>query len=103
MERSRIAEFDDLRLVAVYDSVNAYAPGTQPDFCLQLAAELGARAIVDLGCGTGLVTCALARAGYELTGIDPAPGMLAIARTAPAVNGCVGSTVTPPTCRRRER
>ena len=71
MERSRIAEFDDPRLVAVYDSVNAYAPGTQPDFCLQLAAELGARAIVDLGCGTGLVTCALARAGYELTGVDP--------------------------------
>lgn len=81
MERSRIAEFDDPRLVAVYDSVNAYAPGTQPDFCLQLAAELGARAIVDLGCGTGLVTCALARAGYQLTGVDPAMGMLAIART----------------------
>ena len=60
MERARIAEFDDPRLVAVYDAVNAYAAGTQPDFCLQLAAEIGARAIVDLGCGTGLVTCALA-------------------------------------------
>jgi SAM-dependent methyltransferase len=48
---------------------------------VQLAAELGARVIVDLGCGTGLVTCALARAGYDLTGVDPAPAMLAIART----------------------
>ncbi len=83
MERGRIAEFDDPRLVAVYDSVNAYAPHTQPDFCLQLAAELGARTIVDLGCGTGLITCALSRAGYQLTGVDPAPGMLAIARTRP--------------------
>ena len=81
MERARIAEFDDPRLVAVYDAVNVYAPDTQPDFCLQLAAEIGAHAIVDLGCGTGLVTCALARAGYALTGVDPAPGMLAIART----------------------
>ena len=81
MERARIAEFDDPRLVAVYDAVNAYAPDTQPDFCLQLAAEIGAHAIVDLGCGTGLVTCALARAGYAATGVDPASGMLAIART----------------------
>ena len=60
MERARIAEFDDPRLVAVYDAVNAYAAHTQPDFCLQLAAEIGAHAIVDLGCGTGVVTCALA-------------------------------------------
>jgi SAM-dependent methyltransferase len=41
------------------------------------------RTIVDLGCGTGLVTCALARAGYRVTGVDPAPRMLAIARTRP--------------------
>jgi hypothetical protein len=27
-----VAEFNDPRLVAVFDSVNAYDPGSQPDF-----------------------------------------------------------------------
>ena len=51
-----IAEFTDPRLVAVYDTINAYDAGTQPDFISRLAAELRATAIVDLGCGTGLIT-----------------------------------------------
>ncbi|MGH9014393.1 MAG: class I SAM-dependent methyltransferase [Acidimicrobiia bacterium] len=50
---------------------------------MQLAAELGAASIVDLGCGTGLITCELARQGYRLTGVDPAPAMLDIARHRP--------------------
>jgi SAM-dependent methyltransferase len=73
-------EFTDSRLVAVYDTLNAYAKGTQPDFYLSLAAELRATSIVDLGCGTGLITCALADAGFQMTGIDPAPALLAQAR-----------------------
>jgi SAM-dependent methyltransferase len=75
-----IAEFSDPRLVAIYDTVNAYAPETQPRFYAQLATELGATSIVDLGCGTGLITCELARQGYRLTAVDTAPAMLAIAR-----------------------
>jgi SAM-dependent methyltransferase len=35
---------------------------------------------VDIGCGTGLITRALAAEGYRMTGVDPAPGMLEIAR-----------------------
>ena len=50
-----IVEFTDPRLVAVYETVNAYEPGTQPEFYLGLAAEVGARSVVDLGCGTGLI------------------------------------------------
>jgi 2-polyprenyl-3-methyl-5-hydroxy-6-metoxy-1,4-benzoquinol methylase len=33
--------------------------------------------ILDLGCGTGTYAVALAQAGFTVTGIDAAPGMLA--------------------------
>lgn len=75
-----IAEFADPRLVEIYDAVNAYGPNTQPRFYSELAAEIGARSIVDLGCGTGLITRELAGQGYRMTGIDPAPAMIDRAR-----------------------
>jgi SAM-dependent methyltransferase len=75
-----IAEFDDPRLVAIYDTINAYGPGEQPDFYGHLAADIGARTIVDLGCGTGLLTREMAGRGYTMTGIDPSAEMLAVAR-----------------------
>jgi len=73
-------EFSDPRLVAVYETVNAYRPGTQPDFYSGVAAEIGANTIVDLGCGSGLITRDLARRGYRMIGIDPAPAMIDLAR-----------------------
>jgi SAM-dependent methyltransferase len=78
-----IAEFDDPRLVAVYETVNEYDLGTQPDFCRELAIEIDATTIVDVGCGTGLITRELARLGYRMIGVDPAPAMLEIARRRP--------------------
>ena len=78
-----IVEFTDPRLVAVYETVNAYEPGSQADFYLGLAAEVGARSVVDLGCGTGLLTRELALQGYEVTGVDPAPAMVEVARSRP--------------------
>jgi len=36
-------------------------------------------AIIDLACGTGTIALALARLGYDLTGIDPSPDMLSVA------------------------
>jgi len=75
-----IAEFNDPRLVAIYDDVNAYGPGEQPDFYAALAAELGARTVLEIGCGTGMVAADLARRGFEVTGIDPSEEMLAVAR-----------------------
>jgi SAM-dependent methyltransferase len=81
-ERS-LAEFTDPRLVAIYEAVNAYRPGTQPAFYVGLAAELGARSIIDLGCGTGLITRELAGLGYDVVGVDPSEEMLAVARRQP--------------------
>ncbi len=51
-----IPEFTDPRLVAVYDALNQYPRKTQPEFYAQLARDVDARLIVDLGCGTGLIT-----------------------------------------------
>ncbi len=78
-----IAEFDDPRLVAIYESVNEYDLGTQPDFCRELATEIHATTIVDVGCGTGLITRELARLGYHMIGVEPSPAMLEIARRRP--------------------
>jgi SAM-dependent methyltransferase len=78
-----ITEFDDPRLVAIYDTINAYGPGEQPDFYAQLAVDIGARTVVDLGCGTGLLTRAMAGRGFAMTGIDPSAEMLAVARRGP--------------------
>jgi SAM-dependent methyltransferase len=71
----------DPRLVALYDIENAR--GADTDFYLQLATDLDARTILDLGCGTGLLTREFATAGRQVIGVDPAPAMLAIARRAP--------------------
>jgi SAM-dependent methyltransferase len=78
---STIAEFNDPRLVAVYDTVNPYERETQPDFYRSLAHDLGASTVVELGCGTGQVACALAADGFRVIGVEPSAAMLAVART----------------------
>lgn len=73
------AEFYDPRLVDLYDQVNPvdeYAP-----FVLATATRLGSRNVVDLGCGTGLLTQRLIDAGFEVTGIEPSGPMLDRARS----------------------
>ncbi|MGB0388108.1 MAG: class I SAM-dependent methyltransferase [Ardenticatenaceae bacterium] len=69
------------RLVALYDIENLH--GADTDFYIRLAADLDARRILDLGCGTGLLTRQLAVDGRHVTGIDPASAMLAVARRQP--------------------
>lgn len=73
--------YTDPRLVALYDTLNPFAADTE--FYLTLAASLQAGYIVDIGCGTGLLTCELARRGHTVTGIDPARAMLDVARRRP--------------------
>ena len=71
----------DLRLVNLYDIENTR--GADTDFYVRLAAELDARTVVELGCGTGRQTLELLADGRRVIGVDPAPAMLAVARQKP--------------------
>lgn len=73
--------FDESRLAAVYDPLDP--DRSDLDVYDALAAELVARSVLDIGCGTGTFACLLARRGLEVTGIDPAAAMLAVARAKP--------------------
>ena len=73
--------YTDPRLVELYDSANTR--GADTDFYVRLAAELDAHTILDLGCGTGLLTRELAVDGRQVSGVDPAAAMLAFARRQP--------------------
>lgn len=73
--------YTDPRLVELYDHDNPR--GVDTDFYLALAAELQAKRIIDLGCGTGLLTCELVTGERQVTGIDPSPAMLAVAQRKP--------------------
>jgi 2-polyprenyl-3-methyl-5-hydroxy-6-metoxy-1,4-benzoquinol methylase len=64
------------RLAEIYDLDNPWAEDT--DFYLALAGP-GPSRVLDLGCGTGTLCCALAQRGHRVTGVDPASPMLAIA------------------------
>jgi SAM-dependent methyltransferase len=70
--------YTDPRLAALYDLENSGRDDV--DFYLALADDLGARDVIDLGCGTGVLAVDLAARGHEVVGIDPADAMLAIAR-----------------------
>src|SRR6185312_4638644 len=75
----------DPRLVELYDHDNPR--GADTDFYLRLAVTLDARHILDLGCGTGLLTREFADVeGRFVMGVDPAPAMLAVARRQPGAD-----------------
>lgn len=66
----------------LYDAENIWS--ADDEFFLAFANERSASRILDLGCGTGRLTLALAAAGHEVTGVDPHPGSLAAARSKAA-------------------
>jgi len=47
---------------------------------VDIAAALGARRALDVGCGSGPLFAPLAQRGVQVTGIDPAPAMVTLAR-----------------------
>jgi SAM-dependent methyltransferase len=52
---------------------------------------------LDVGCGTGALAARLARAGYDVVGVDPSDGMLEILRAkAPEVDAVRGSGTSLP-------
>ena len=70
-------QFSDPRLASLYDLGNAGSEDR--DFYLALAPEAPID-ILDLGCGTGLLCHAYAKAGHRVVGVDPAAAMLDMAR-----------------------
>lgn len=73
------ALFEDPRLVALYDALEGERLDLPP--YVALVEELGARTVLDLGCGTGELAVRLARIGVAVTGVDPAAASLDVART----------------------
>ena len=72
-----VADYDR-RLIELYDVDNPDGP--DHDYFRLLAQELDARSILDLGCGTGILTVTFAHEGREVVGADPSPAMLGFAR-----------------------
>jgi 2-polyprenyl-3-methyl-5-hydroxy-6-metoxy-1,4-benzoquinol methylase len=77
-------EFDDPRIAAVYDILDA--DRSDLDVYASIVTELGATSVLDLGCGTGIFAIRLAAGGLEVTGVDPAGAMLAVARAKPGAD-----------------
>jgi SAM-dependent methyltransferase len=89
MERPRHYQ-DGGPSVDFYDVRERGGPGTILDgdieFYLAQARKTGGP-ILDLACGTGRVALPLALAGFQVTGIERASGMLAIARAKQRASG----------------
>ena len=67
-------------IAEIYDVAN---PCGQDGFFYLSLAEPRPCSVLDLGCGTGVLCCALAERGHRVTGVDPAAAMLAVARRKP--------------------
>jgi SAM-dependent methyltransferase len=92
-------QFSDARLAALYD---AFCPwDSRDDFRFYLPMVMSARAVLDVGCGTGALLHAARQSGHagRLCGLDPAAGMLAQARQRTDiewVQGDLASAAWPP-------
>ena len=72
------ALFDEPRLAQVYDLLDP----DRMDLAVYAALvdELGARSVLDVGCGTGTLACLLAARGLQIVAVDPAGASLDVAR-----------------------
>ena len=76
--------FADRRLAAVYDPLDP--DRSDLDAYAAVATELGARTVLDLGCGTGTFAVLLAARGFDVTGVDPAAASIDVARAKPGAD-----------------
>lgn len=73
--------FEHPRLAAVYDALD---PDRRDlDVYAAMVAELGARRVLDVGCGTGTLALKLAERGVDVVAVDPAGASLDVARSKP--------------------
>lgn len=73
-------DYQNPQIATIYELANPL--GEDADFYIGLTGPQSS-SVLDLGCGTGTLCCALAQRGHRVTGVDPAAAMLAIARTKP--------------------
>jgi ubiquinone/menaquinone biosynthesis C-methylase UbiE len=71
-------DYQNPQIAAIYDMANPMAEDAA--FYISLAGP-PSRSVLDLGCGTGTLCCALAQRGHTVTGVDPAAAMLAVAKS----------------------
>lgn len=77
--------FSHPRLAPIYD----HFEGDRADLehYRRLAAKLGARSVLDIGCGTGALALLLAADGLVVTAVDPAEASLTEAQAKPGAEG----------------
>jgi SAM-dependent methyltransferase len=92
--------FAEPRLAELYDLWSP--PQRRDDLAFYLPLVMSARAVLDVGCGTGALLCMARQAGHpgRLCGIDPAGAMLARARGRPDVEWVLGAAAAIPWKRR---
>jgi SAM-dependent methyltransferase len=73
--------FENPRLVEIYDYFDG--PRADLEHYLALLEELGAKSVLDVGCGTGSFACMLGKLGYDVIGLDPAEASLNFAQSKP--------------------
>ncbi|HZC87574.1 MAG TPA: bifunctional 2-polyprenyl-6-hydroxyphenol methylase/3-demethylubiquinol 3-O-methyltransferase UbiG [Steroidobacteraceae bacterium] len=89
-DQAELAKFDALA-ARFWDSHGDFRPlhllnPVRLEF-IATRATLARQPVLDVGCGGGLLTESLARAGAGVTGIDLAPGMIEVARLHAAESG----------------
>ncbi len=72
-------EYDDPRLASIYDPLDP--DRTDLDVYVAILEEVGARSVLDVGCGTGTFAALLAERGLRVVAVDPARASLEVART----------------------
>lgn len=90
-------EFRHPRLAAIHDALDPDRRDLGP--YVSIVAELGARRVVDVGCGTGTFALVLADHGCDVVAVDPAAASLAVARAKPGASVTEmrsRATCTPP-------
>ncbi|SFS15189.1 Methyltransferase domain-containing protein [Agrococcus baldri] len=76
------AIFEHPRLAAVYDALDPDRSDLEVYVAIAVD-ELGARSVLDIGCGTGTLALMLADRGVDVVGVDPARASVDVARGKP--------------------